>query len=111
MGDPSPTEVRTWLLVWYDANRRDLPWRHTRDPYRILVAEYLLQRTRIASGTRYYERFLTRFPTAQDLTAASLDAVVPVWPGLGVSGRATRLHAAARAPAGGHGGHVPAAHA
>src|SRR5438034_7017002 len=76
MGAPSPTEVRSRLLAWYAANRRDLPWRRTRDPYRILVAEYLLQRTRIASGTPYYERFLMRFPTVQDLAAASLDDVL-----------------------------------
>src|SRR5256886_6215314 len=95
MGDPSPTEVRAWLLAWYDANRRDLPWRHTRDPYRILVAEYLLQRTRIASGTPYYERFLERFPTARDLAAAPLDDVLAVWEGLGFYGRARNLHAAA----------------
>src|SRR5437762_1344027 len=85
MGEPSPTEVRSRLLAWYAAKRRDLPWRRTRDPYRILVAEYLLQRTRIASGTPYYERFLMRFPTVQDLAAASLDDVLAVWEGLGRS--------------------------
>src|SRR5256886_14600236 len=107
MGDPSPTEVRTWLLAWYDANRRDLPWRHTRDPYRILVAEYLLQRTRIASGTPYYERFLERFPTVRDLAAAPLDDVLSVWEGLGFYGRARSLHAAARSIVQRHGGGGP----
>src|SRR2546426_3470664 len=107
MGDPSPTEVRTWLLAWYDANRRDLPWRHTRDPYRILVAEYLLQRTRIASGTPYYERFLERFPTVRDLAAAPLDDVLSVWEGLGFYGRARNLHAAARSIVQRHGGGGP----
>src|SRR3989449_7579295 len=107
MGDPSPTEVRTWLLVWYDANRRDLPWRHTRDPYRILVAEYLLQRTRIASGTPYYERFLERFPTVRDLAAAPLDDVLAVGEGLGFYGRARTLHAAAQSIVQRHGGEVP----
>src|SRR2546422_9240632 len=95
MGQPSPTEVRSRLLAWYRANRRDLPWRRTRDPYRILIAEYLLQRTRIASGTPYYERFLARFPTVQDLAAASLDDVLAAWEGLGFYGGAKRLHAAA----------------
>src|SRR2546427_330257 len=104
MGDPSPTEVRTRLLAWYDANRRDLPWRHTRDPYRILVAEYLLQRTRIASGTPYYERFLERFPTVRDLAAAPLDDVLAVWEGLGFYGRARNLHAAAQSIVQRHGG-------
>src|SRR5256886_8184332 len=107
MGDPSPTEVRTRLLAWYDANRRDLPWRHTRDPYRILVAEYLLQRTRIASGTPYYERFLERFPTVRDLAAAPLDDVLSVWEGLGFYGRARNLHAAARSIVQRHGGGGP----
>src|SRR5438309_661866 len=107
MGEPSPAEVRSRLLAWYAANRRDLPWRRTRDPYRILVAEYLLQRTRIASGTPYYERFLTRFPTVHDLAAASLDDVLAVWEGLGFYGRAKRLHAAARVIVVEHAGKVP----
>jgi len=107
MGQPSPIEVRSRLLAWYDTNRRDLPWRRTRDPYRILVAEYLLQRTRIASGTPYYERFLARFPTVQALAAATLDDVLAVWEGLGFYGRARRLHAAARAIVAEHGGEVP----
>src|SRR2546427_2227426 len=107
MGDPSPTEVRTRLLAWYDANRRDLPWRHTRDPYRILVAEYLLQRTRIASGTPYYERFLERFPTVRDLAAAPLDDVLAVWEGLGFYGRAGTLHAGAQPIVQRPGGEVP----
>src|SRR5205823_2577132 len=107
VGEPSPVEVRTRLLAWYAANRRDLPWRRTRDPYRILVAEYLLQRTRIASGRPYYERFIARFPTARDLAAASLDDVLAVWEGLGFYGRARNLHAAARAIAERHGAQVP----
>src|SRR5881296_1091170 len=107
MGDPYPTEVRMRLLAWYDANRRDLPWRRTRDPYRILVAEYLLQRTRIASGTPYYERFLERFPTVRDLAAAPLDDVLAVWEGLGFYGRARNLHAAAQSIVQRHGGEVP----
>ncbi len=107
MGEPSPDEVRFRLLAWYDANRRDLPWRRTRDPYRILVAEYLLQRTRIVSGTPYYERFLARFPSVQDLAGASLDDVLAVWEGLGFYGRARNLHAAARAIVERFGGRVP----
>src|SRR5947199_3742334 len=107
MGNPYPNEVRARLLGWYDANPRDLPWRRTRDPYRILVDEYLLQRTRIASGTPYYERFLMRFPTVQDLAAASLDDVLAVWEGLGFYGRARRLHAAARVIVAEHAGKVP----
>lgn len=107
MGQPPPAEVRSRLLAWYDQNRRDLPWRRTRDPYRILVAEFLLQRTRIASGTPYYERFLARYPTVHDLAAASLDDVLAVWEGLGFYGRARRLHDAARVIVAAHGGKVP----
>src|SRR5437016_10603267 len=107
MGDPSRDDVRSRLLSWYGANRRDLPWRRSRDPYRILVAEYLLQRTRIASGTPYYERFLERFPTVRDLAAAPLDDVLSVWEGLGFYGRARNLHAAARSIVQRHGGEVP----
>jgi len=107
MGEPSAPAVRSRLLAWYDANRRDLPWRRTADPYRILVAEYLLQRTRVASGTPYYERFLDRFPTVRDLAAASLDEVLAVWEGLGFYGRARNLHAAARAIVERHGGQIP----
>src|SRR2546428_3685196 len=111
MGDPSPSEVRARLLAWYDANRRDLPWRRTRDPYRILVAEYLLQRTRIASGTPYYERFLKRFPTVRDLASAPLDDVLAVWEGLGFYGRARNLHAAAQSIVQRHGGEIPRSYA
>src|SRR5438876_8129169 len=107
MGDPYPTEVRMRLLAWYDANRRDLPWRRTRDPYRILVAEYLLQRTRVASGTPYYERFLERFPAVRDLAAAPIDDVLAVWEGLGFYGRAQNLHAAAQAVVERHLGMIP----
>lgn len=107
MSDPSPSEVRSRLLDWYDANRRDLPWRRTRDPYRILIAEVLLQRTRIVSGTPYYERFLARFPTVRDLADASLDDVLAVWEGLGFYGRARNLHAAARAVVERFGGEIP----
>ena len=111
MGDPSPNEVRARLLAWYDANHRHLPWRRTRDPYRILVAEYLLQRTRIASGTPYYERFLERFPTVRNLAAAPLDDVLAIWEGLGFYGRARNLHAAAQSVVQRHGGEIPRSHA
>jgi len=107
MGDPSRDDVRSRLLSWYGANRRDLPWRRTRDPYRILVAEYLLQRTRIASGTPYYERFLERFPTVRDLAAAPFDDVLTVWEGLGFYGRARNLHVAAQAVVERHHGMIP----
>lgn len=110
MGEPDPDAVRRRLLAWYEENRRDLPWRRTRDPYRILVAEYLLQRTRIASGTPYYERFVARFPDVRSLAAAPLDDVLALWEGLGFYGRARRLHRAARSIVERHEGRVPAAY-
>jgi A/G-specific adenine glycosylase len=72
-----------------------------------LVAEYLLQRTRIKNGTPYYERFLKQFPTVRDLAAAPLDDVLAIWEGLGFYGRARNLHAAARAIVEGHRGRIP----
>ncbi|HKW42555.1 MAG TPA: A/G-specific adenine glycosylase, partial [Thermoplasmata archaeon] len=107
VGEPLLSEVRAKLLDWYDANRRDLPWRRTRDPYQILVAEYLLQRTRIASGIPYFERFVRRFPSLRDLANASLDEVLAQWEGLGFYGRARNLHAAARAILDRFSGEVP----
>lgn len=84
-----------------------MPWRHTTDPYRILVAEYLLQRTRVASGTPYYERFLERFPDVASLAAASEEDVLRAWEGLGFYRRARNLHAAAKAVVQDHGGRIP----
>src|SRR5438093_3537162 len=111
MGEPAAIDVRGRLLAWYDANRRDLPWRRTRDPYRILVAEVLLQRTRVASSVPYYERFLARFPTVRDLAAAPLDDVLAAWEGLGFYRRAEHLRAAAQAIGDRHGGTGPRSHA
>lgn len=107
VGEPDPREVRRRLLAWFDGNRRDLPWRRTRDPYRILVAEYLLQRTRVASGAPYYERFLARFPTVRDLAVVPIEDVLRTWEGLGFYGRARNLHAAAKAIVERHAGVVP----
>ena len=107
MDAPPVEDVRTRLLAWFDAGHRDLPWRRTRDPYRILVAEILLQRTRIVSGTPYYERFLARFPEVRTLASASEEDVLRAWEGLGFYRRARLLHAAAKAIVRDHGGSVP----
>src|SRR5207245_10586566 len=96
------------LLPWYREHRRDLSFRRTKDPYAILVAEVLLQRTRIASGLPYFERFMGRFPTVADLARASEEAVLKAWEGLGFYGRARNLHRAAKALLTDHGGKVPA---
>lgn len=107
MGNPSAPRIRARLLRWFDATKRDMPWRRTKDPYRILLAEFLLQRTRVVSGTPYYERFLERFPDLQSLAVASEDDVLRAWEGLGFYRRARNLHRAAKAIMELHGGRIP----
>jgi A/G-specific adenine glycosylase len=87
---------RRALLRWYDQNRRDLPWRETRDPYRIWLSEIMLQQTRVATVLDYYRIFLNRFPNVQTLAAASEDAVLAAWSGLGYYRRARMLHRCAK---------------
>jgi len=89
-------EIRTKLLAWHDQHQRDLPWRRTRDPYRILVSEIMLQQTRVAAVIPYYQRFLTRFPTPAALAGARETTVLRAWAGLGYYSRARNLQAAAR---------------
>jgi A/G-specific adenine glycosylase len=84
------------LLGWWDADHADLPWRSTRDPYTIWVSEIMLQQTQITTVIPYYERWLARFPTVQDLAAASLDEVLKLWEGLGYYSRARNMYAAAQ---------------
>jgi A/G-specific adenine glycosylase len=88
--------LRHNLLAWYRANRRDLPWRRGRDPYRIWLAEIMLQQTRIAAVLPYYERFLARFPTVRALARARESEVLKYWAGLGYYRRARNLHRAAK---------------
>lgn len=84
------------LLAWYLQHRRDLPWRRTRDPYRIWLSEVMLQQTRVETVLPYYAAFLERFPTVEALAAAPLDEVLAAWSGLGYYRRARFLHRAAR---------------
>lgn len=84
------------LLRWYSENGRSLPWRNTRDPYRIWISEIILQQTRVAQGYEYYLRFIDRFPTVEKLAEAPQDEVMRLWEGLGYYSRARNLHAAAR---------------
>ena len=88
--------LRCNLLTWYRAHRRDLPWRRKRDPYRIWLAEIMLQQTRIAAVLPYYERFLARFPTVDDLARSRESEVLKYWAGLGYYSRARNLHRAAK---------------
>ena len=84
------------MLSWYRRNARDLPWRRTRDPYRIWVSEIMLQQTRVAAAVPYYERFLKRFPNVQSLARAKESEVLAAWSGLGYYSRARNLHKAAK---------------
>src|SRR5215210_14519 len=84
------------LLAWYDRTGRDLPWRHTRDPYAILVSEVMLQQTQVERVVPRYLRWLERWPSARALAAAPLADVIREWQGLGYNRRAVSLHRAAQ---------------
>ena len=84
------------LIGWYDKNKRDLPWRHTKDPYLIWISEIILQQTRVAQGYDYYLRFVNRFPNVFSLAEAEEDEVLKLWQGLGYYSRARNLHIAAK---------------
>ena len=87
---------RRALLRWYDAHRRDLPWRATQDPYRIWLSEIMLQQTRVAAVLEHYRIFLERFPNVHALAASSEDEVLAAWSGLGYYRRARMLHQCAK---------------
>lgn len=84
------------LSRWYALYARDLPWRHTLDPYRIWLSEIILQQTRISQGMAYWQRFVERWPTVEDLANATEDEVLKEWQGLGYYSRARNLHYAAK---------------
>lgn len=84
------------LLAWWRHAARDLPWRHTRDPYRVLVSEVMLQQTQVSRVVEYYPRFLERFPSLETLARARPRAVREAWDGLGYYARARNLHALAK---------------
>lgn len=88
--------INTLLLKWYNINKRDLPWRNTRDPYIIWISEIILQQTRVNQGWNYFLRFVKRFPNVQSLAAAEEEEVLKLWQGLGYYSRARNLHAAAK---------------
>lgn len=119
---PSPTdtspgldnalpELRARLLAWYDAHRRDLPWRaaagETPDPYRVWLSEVMLQQTRVETVKPYFARWLERFPTLDALAEAGEDEVLKLWEGLGYYSRARNFHRAVREVRAGYGGRVP----
>jgi A/G-specific adenine glycosylase len=96
------------LLRWYDRQQRDLPWRHTNDPYAIWVSEVMLQQTQVSVVLPYWEAFLRRFPDVPSLARAPLDDVLAAWRGLGYYARARNLHRAAQTLLERHGGQLPA---
>lgn len=104
--DP-PRAFRRALLRHFDRTRRDLPWRSARTPYRVLVAEIMLQQTRVETATPYYRRWLRRFPGWKALAAATRDDVLLAWKGLGYYARAANLHRTAVVVRERHGGRLP----
>ena len=96
------------LLAWYRANGRDLPWRRTRDPYRVLVSEVMLQQTQVDRVLPKYEEWLEKYPTFEALAAADLQDVARAWYPLGYNIRPRRLHAIAQEAVARYGGALPA---
>jgi A/G-specific adenine glycosylase len=97
MSPASPdSEFSRRLRAWFRKNGRDLPWRRTRDPYRVLVSELMLQQTQVSRVIDYYARFLERFPSLESLAGARPTRVRETWQGLGYYARARNLHKLAR---------------
>jgi A/G-specific adenine glycosylase len=103
-------KLRRRLLAWFALRKRDLPWRRSRDPYRIWISEIMLQQTRVTAVIPYFEKFLAKFPTLQSLARARTETVLGHWAGLGYYSRARNLHRAAKEIAARHGGHFPQEH-
>ena len=95
------------LLKWFRSEGRDLPWRRTRDPYRVLVSEFMLQQTQVSRVSEFYPRFLDRFPTIESLAEARPKRVREAWDGLGYYRRAANLHRLARVVVDDHDGVIP----
>ena len=101
---------REKLLVWYDAHKRDLPWRRTQDPYKIWISEIMLQQTRVDTVIPYYERFLDWFPTVADLAQAPEEKLLKAWEGLGYYSRVRNMQKAAQQIMEKHGGVFPSSY-
>lgn len=101
---------REKLLDWYDANKRDLPWRRTQDPYKIWISEIMLQQTRVDTVIPYYERFLDWFPTVSDLAQAPEEKLLKAWEGLGYYSRVRNMQKAAQQIMENHGGVFPSSY-
>ena len=95
------------LLRWYDYNKRILPWRENKDPYRIWVSEIMLQQTRVEAVKPYFDRFMEAFPEVQDLAEADDERLMKMWEGLGYFNRARNLKAPARKIVNEYDGRIP----
>jgi A/G-specific adenine glycosylase len=104
---PDAPAFRRKLLQWFRRHGRDLPWRRSRDPYHIVVSEFMLQQTPVARVLAYYPAFLDRYPTLEVLAAASARTVRESWDGLGYYRRAANLHRLVREVVGSRGGRIP----
>ena len=107
IGVPRRREIQEAVLSWYENNARDLPWRRTRDPWRVLVSEVMLQQIQVRRAVPFYERFLARFPTVGSLAEASLAEAIRVWEDLGRYRRIVYLHDTARIVMERHEGRIP----
>ena len=99
--------LRRRCLNWYSDNARDLPWRHSSDPYEIWISEIMLQQTQVATVIPYYNKFLAAFPTCLELASADEQQVLGLWEGLGYYRRARQLHKAAMIVRDNHDGKFP----
>ncbi len=106
----TPSDIRNVqhrLLQWFRKQGRDLPWRKTKNPYRIWISEIMLQQTQVDTVIPYYQRFLKAFPTVEVLAKADLSRVLKIWEGLGYYSRARYLHQAAKRIVGQFNGRIP----
>lgn len=104
----APEEFQRRLFVWFDQyGRKSLPWQYDKTPYRVWVSEIMLQQTQVATVIPYYERFMARFPSVEDLAQAEQDEVLHLWTGLGYYARARNLHRAAQVVVDEHDGAFP----
>lgn len=100
-------DFSTVLIDWYEQNKRDLPWRKTKNPYYIWLSETILQQTRVNQGINYYYSFIEKYPTIHDLAKAELDDVLKLWQGLGYYSRAVNLHQTAKIISAQYDGKIP----
>jgi len=106
MDEKTITAIRRYLLAWYRKNKRELPWRQTKDAYSIWVSEVMLQQTQVNTVLPYYRKFLNHFPDLKSLAKADLQSVLKIWEGMGYYARARNLHRAAKIIVKDHNGNI-----